>query len=95
MVSGRLPVSDPGILPRVSTTVPRAGQNGHFHRTEMNKKVCRVGKKGVKNSCGTKADLTAKSIAPMGGFVHCSEVKEDWLVLEGCRVGVIKRPLIS
>ncbi|KAG8491209.1 hypothetical protein CXB51_014358 [Gossypium anomalum] len=31
---------------RVSFTVARAGQNGYHHRTEMNKKVYRVGKVG-------------------------------------------------
>ena len=60
----------------------------------MNEKVCRVGKKGVKNSCQTKADFTAKSITPMDGFVCHGEVKEDWLMLKGCFVGVKKRPLI-
>ena len=94
VVSGRLPALDHGILPRVSTTVPRAGQNGHFHCAKMNKKACRVGKKGVENSCQTKADFTAKSITPMDGFVCHGEVKEDWLVLKGCRVGVIECPLI-
>jgi large subunit ribosomal protein L3e len=79
---------------RVSTTVPRAGQNGYFHRTEMNKKIYRIGKKGDGASCQTEADLTAKSITPMGGFVHYGEVKEDWLMLKGAIVGVKKRPLI-
>jgi len=46
---------------RVSTTVPRAGQNGYFHRTEMNKKVYRIGKKGDAASCQTEADLTVKT----------------------------------
>mmetsp|Transcript_13 Transcript_13/g.26 ORF Transcript_13/g.26 Transcript_13/m.26 type:complete len:391 (-) Transcript_13:80-1252(-) len=79
---------------RVSTTVPRAGQNGYFHRTELNKKVYRMGKAGDKASCQTQADLTEKSITPMGGFVHYGEVNEDWLMLKGAIVGVKKRPLI-
>jgi len=79
---------------RVSTTVPRAGQNGYFHRTEMNKKVYRLGKKGDAASCQTEADLTAKSITPMGGFPHYGEVNEDWVMLKGCVVGCKKRPLI-
>ena len=79
---------------RVSTTVPRAGQNGYFHRTEMNKKIYRIGKKGDGASCQTEADLTAKSITPMGGFVHYGEIKEDWVMLKGAIVGVKKRPLI-
>lgn len=79
---------------RVSTTVPRAGQNGYFHRTELNKKIYRVGKKGDTKSCQTDADLTEKGITPMGGFVRYGEVNEDWIMLKGAIVGVKKRPLI-
>jgi large subunit ribosomal protein L3e len=79
---------------RVSTTVPRAGQNGYFHRTELNKKVYRIGKKGDTKSCQTDADLTEKGITPMGGFVRYGEVNEDWVMLKGAIVGVKKRPLI-
>jgi len=79
---------------RVSTTVPRAGQNGYFHRTELNKKVYRIGKKDDKASCQTSADLTEKGITPMGGFPHYGEVNEDWVMLKGATVGVKKRPLI-
>jgi len=79
---------------RVSTTVPRAGQNGYFHRTELNKKVYRIGKKGDGASCQTTADLTEKGITPMGGFPHYGEVNEDWVMLKGATVGVKKRPLI-
>ena len=79
---------------RVSSTVPRAGQNGYFHRTELNKKVYRIGKKGDGASCQTKADLTEKSITPMGGFVHYGVIKNDWVMLKGAVVGVKKRPLI-
>ena len=79
---------------RVSDTVPRAGQNGYHHRTEMNKKVYRIGKKGDNASCQTDADLTEKSITPMGGFVHYGTINEDWVMLKGAVVGVKKRPLI-
>jgi len=79
---------------RVSTTVARAGQNGYFHRTELNKKVYRIGKKGDGASCQTDTDLTEKSITPMGGFPHYGEINEDWIMLKGATVGVKKRPLI-
>merc|ERR1712151_922063 len=79
---------------RVSTTVARAGQNGYFHRTEMNKKIYRIGKKGDNASCQTEADLTEKSITPMGGFVHYGMIREDWVMIKGAVVGVKKRPLI-
>merc|ERR1711968_381044 len=55
---------------RVSYSVPRAGQNGYHHRTEVNKKVYRVAK-GVRNAEGvvenpnnamTEFDLTVKGI---------------------------------
>jgi large subunit ribosomal protein L3e len=79
---------------RVSTTVARAGQNGYFHRTELNKKVYRIGKKDDKASCQTETDLTEKGVTPMGGFVHYGEINEDWIMLKGGVVGVKKRPLI-
>jgi len=79
---------------RVSTTVARAGQNGYFHRTELNKKVYRIGKKEDTASCKTPSDLTEKGITPMGGFPHYGEVNEDWIMLKGAIVGVKKRPLI-
>merc|ERR1712038_1791474 len=76
---------------RVSTTVPRAGQNGYFHRTEMNKKVYRIGKKEDSASCKTTADLTEKGITPMGGFPHYGEINEDWLMIKGGVCGTKKR----
>lgn len=79
---------------RVSSTVPRAGQDGYHHRTELNKKVYRIGKKGDASSCKTAADLTEKGITPMGGFPHYGEINEDWIMLKGAVVGVKKRPLI-
>jgi len=85
---------------RVGYGVARAGQKGYHHRTEINKKVYRVGKgyhmaqnKLVKNNGGTNADLTDKSINPMGGFPHYGEVKNDFLMIKGCVVGPKKRVL--
>jgi len=86
---------------RVMTTVPRAGQLGYYHRTEMNKKIYRVGRgihkdesgKLVINNAGTETDLTEKSITPLGGFPHYGIVNEDFLIIKGCCVGVKKRIL--
>jgi large subunit ribosomal protein L3e len=78
---------------RVSNTVPRAGQNGYFHRTSLNHKIYRIGSKGDAKSATTEADLTEKGITPMGGFPHYGEVNEDWLMIKGCCVGVKKRVL--
>merc|ERR1712216_968367 len=75
---------------RVSFSVARSGQNGYHHRTEMNKKIYRIGKAGDAKSASTEADLTEKSITPMGGFPHYGEVNEDWLVFLGAYVGFKK-----
>lgn len=78
---------------RVAFTVARAGQYGYHHRTEMNKKIYRVGKKDDPKSASTEADLTEKAITPLGGFPHYGEVNEDWLMLKGCVQGAKKRCL--
>jgi len=77
---------------RVSFTVARAGQKGYFHRTEINKKIYRVGKAGTNNG-STEFDLTGKSVNPMGGFPHYGMVSEDFLMLKGGIVGPVKRPI--
>jgi len=76
---------------RVSVRVARAGQNGYFHRTEINKRILRVGKKGVAGGASTEADLTDKNITPVGGFPHYGEINEDWLMVKGCIIGTKKR----
>merc|ERR1711982_108145 len=78
---------------RVQFQVPRAGQKGYGHRTEINKKIYRIGKavKEDPNSAMTEADLTEKGITPMGGFSHYGEVNEDWVMLKGSVMGPRKR----
>jgi len=76
---------------KVQYSVARAGQNGFHHRTEMNKKIYRIGKAGDGNNGSTDFDLTEKSINPMGGFPHYGLIKEDFLLLKGCIVGPKKR----
>jgi len=76
---------------RVSYTVARAGQKGYFHRTQINKKIYRIGKGDDKKNGSTEADITEKSINPMGGFVRYGMVKNDFLVLKGSTVGTKKR----
>jgi len=78
---------------RVRFTVARAGQLGYHHRTEMNKRILRIGKKGDAKSASTEADLTEKGITPVGGFPHYGEVNEDWIMLKGCISGSKKRPV--
>lgn len=70
---------------RVSWTVARSGQMGFHHRTEMNKKVYRVGKKGGDmHNASTEFDVTKKDITPMGGFPHYGVVNEDFLMIKVC-----------
>jgi len=76
---------------RVRFTCARAGQMGYHHRTEINKRVLRIGKKGDTKSASTEADLTEKVITPVGGFPHYGEVNEDWLMVKGCVAGTRKR----
>lgn len=77
---------------RVSFSVARAGQRGYHHRTEVNKKIYKIGKAGPGNAT-TDFDVTPKSITPMGGFPHYGEVNEDYLMIKGCTVGTKKRVL--
>jgi len=88
---------------RVKFSVARAGQNGYHHRTEMNKKIYRIGKgvhtdaegkydaKAFNANATTEHDLTVKAITPMGGFPHYGEVNEDYVMLKGGIPGTTKR----
>ncbi|KAJ1987454.1 60S ribosomal protein L3 [Dimargaris cristalligena] len=78
---------------RVMYSVARAGQNGFHHRTELNKKIYRIGKAEDKSNAATEFDLTVKSITPMGGFPHYGVVTEDFVMIKGACVGVRKRVL--
>jgi len=77
---------------RVSFAVARAGQDGYHHRTEINKKIFRIGKAGT-NSGTTEFDLTTKPITPMGGFPRYGVVSEDFIMIKGCCVGTKKRAI--
>lgn len=82
---------------RVMYSVGRAGQNGYHHRTEINKKIYRVGKSALtdegKNNATTEADPTEKAITPLGGFPHYGVVREDYLMIRGSTPGAKKRVL--
>eukprot|EP00127_Corallochytrium_limacisporum_P006455 Clim_evm45s227 gene=Clim_evmTU45s227 len=85
---------------RVQFQVPRAGQNGYHHRTEINKKIYRIGEgikevdgKVVKNNAATEYDLSDKSITPMGGFPHYGVVDQDFVMIKGAVVGTKRRVL--
>jgi len=77
---------------RVGWTVARSGAMGMNHRTEMNKKVYRIGVKGEEShTATTEHDVTAKEITPMGGFPHYGVVKEDYVMIKGACPGVKRR----
>merc|ERR1712212_1013439 len=83
---------------RVQYSVARAGQKGYHHRTEINKKIYRIGLgihtkdgKVVKNNAATEFDPTEKTITPLGGFPHYGDVRNDFIMIKGCVVGTKKR----
>ena len=80
---------------RVRFTVARAGQKGYHHRTEVNKKIFRIGKSSAadKKNAGTEYDLTEKTINPMGGFPHYGMVNQEFIMIRGCCIGPKKRVL--
>ncbi|OTF76497.1 60S ribosomal protein L3-like protein [Euroglyphus maynei] len=80
---------------RVQFSVARAGQKGYHHRTEINKKIYKIGKGGkdAKNNASTQYDITEKNITPMGGFPHYGTVNCDYIMIKGCCTGPKKRVL--
>jgi len=76
---------------KVMYSVARAGQNGYHHRTELNKKIYRVGSGTDEANASTDADITKKTITPLGGFPHYGIVKNDFLMLKGSIPGTKKR----
>jgi large subunit ribosomal protein L3e len=87
---------------RVQYQVARAGQKGYHHRTEINKKVYKIGKAArtadekdkkepINFNATTTADGTQKVITPIGGFPHYGEVNEDYVMIKGSVAGAKKR----
>jgi len=78
----------------VMYTVARSGQDGYHHRTELNKKIYRIGSGAdLEGSGSTDFDATKKSINPMGGFPHYGIIRNDFIMIKGSCVGVKKRVL--
>lgn len=65
--------------------------DGYHHRTELNKKIYRIGSGADESNASTEADITKKAITPMGGFPHYGIVKNDFLLLKGSIPGTKKR----
>jgi len=76
---------------RVAFSVARVGQKGYHHRTEINKKIYRVGKGNDPQNASTEADPDPKTITPMGGFKHYGIVDEDFLLIKGGVAGPTRR----
>ena len=62
----------------VRPTVPQGGQVGYHQRTELNKRVLKIGDKG-------------EEITPKGGFLHYGVVRNSYVVLHGTVPGPSKR----
>jgi large subunit ribosomal protein L3 len=67
---------------KVLFSVPQAGHKGFNYRTELNKRVLKV---------GTPQD--AASATPSGGFLGFGTIRSDYLLLDGSVVGPAKRLL--
>jgi hypothetical protein len=65
--------------------------DGYHHRTELNKKIYRIGSGTDEGNASTESDITSKTITPMGGFPHYGIVKNDFLMLKGSIPGTKKR----
>ncbi|XP_004558413.1 large ribosomal subunit protein uL3-like isoform X1 [Maylandia zebra] len=85
---------------RVGYTEARAGQKGYHHRTEINKKIYRIGRglhiqdgKVIRNNASTNYDISQKTITPIGGFPRYGEVNNDFVMVKGCIIGAKKRVL--
>lgn len=59
-------------------TVPQAGQTGYHQRTEMNKRILRIGQK-------------PEDINPSAGFIGYGFVRNDYVLLKGSVPGPVKR----
>ncbi len=72
-------------------TQSNAFSDGYHHRTEINKKIYRIGGAEDDANASTESDITKKTITPMGGFPHYGVVKNDFLMLKGSIPGTKKR----
>ncbi len=62
----------------VRSTVPGSGQMGYHQRTELNKKIMKVGADG-------------KEVNPKGGFLNYGEIRNTYVLVHGSVPGPTKR----
>ncbi|KAM0678203.1 60S ribosomal protein L3 [Binucleata daphniae] len=74
---------------RVMWTVPRAGQLGFHRRTEVNKRIYKIG--NGKDIIKTEFDLTEKTVNVMGSFPHYGNINNDYIMVKGSIMGPKKR----
>lgn len=65
--------------PKVMYTVPQAGHMGFNYRTELNKRVLKIG------------DAQQGQISPNGGFLHFGPVRGQYVAVDGSVPGPAKR----
>jgi len=65
---------------RVMHSVPRAGQMGFHQRTELNKRIIKIGTDG-------------KEVTPKGGFIRYGVIRGPYIILDGSIQGPEKRPI--
>ncbi|MBU5557808.1 MAG: 50S ribosomal protein L3 [Candidatus Aenigmatarchaeota archaeon] len=72
--TGSLGQTEPG---KVRPTVPQAGQLGFFTRTELNKRIVKIG--------------SGTDINPVGDWLRYGKIRGDYIVIEGSVPGPTKR----
>jgi large subunit ribosomal protein L3 len=72
---GNLGPKRPGL---VRHTVPQGGQIGFHQRTELNKRILKIGEKG-------------EEVTPKGGFLNYGEIRGNYMLLHGSVPGPSKR----
>jgi large subunit ribosomal protein L3e len=75
----------------VMFSVARSGQDGYHQRTEMNKKIYRIGSGTDPKNASTDFDVSEKNINPLGGWSRYPDVRNDFVMLKGCIPGPRKR----
>ncbi len=65
-------------------------KDGYYHRTELNKRIYRIGKGNNEDNATTQVDVNKKNISPMGFFAHYVIVQNDYLIVKGCTIGIRK-----
>ncbi len=68
--------------PKVMFSVPQAGHMGFNYRTDLNKRVLKI---------GTAQD--AEAVTPRGGFLNFGNIRNDYLLIDGSIPGPAKRLL--